>query len=71
MLLDGKLQITPNDWLMPIKENAKRFRNEINRVRKMPEQLRNDILETLRLRWYARRDSNPRPLVPETNALSS
>ncbi len=22
-------------------------------------------------KWYARRDSNPRPLVPETNALSS
>lgn len=35
------------------------------RLNKMPTTEVDDSI------WYARRDSNPRPLVPETNALSS
>ena len=52
VLLDGKLQITPNEWIIPIKENAKLFRAEIKKVLTGSEQMRTELLEALRLRWY-------------------
>ena len=71
VLLDGKLQITPNEWLLPLRDNTKRFVEQFEQVSTMTQQMKNDLLDALRLEWYARQDLNLRPLVPETNALSS
>jgi hypothetical protein len=51
LLLDGKLSITPDEWLIPVKQNAKRFRGEIERVRTMPEQMKKSLLEALSVEW--------------------
>lgn len=71
VLLDGKLQITPNEWLLPLQENTKHFVAEIEKVRTMSQQMKKSLLEALRIEWYTGRDSNPRPSVPKTDALSS
>lgn len=51
VLMNGKLSITPDEWLIPIKNNAKHFNSEINRVRTMSQQMKKDLLEVLRLDW--------------------
>ena len=71
VLLVRKLQITPNEWLLPLCDNTKRFVEQFEQVRTMSQQMKTDLLDALRLEWYTRHDSNVRPLVPETNALSS
>lgn len=51
VLLNGKLSITPDEWLIPIKNNAKHFNSEINRARTMSQQMKKDLMEVLRLDW--------------------
>jgi hypothetical protein len=53
VLLDGKLHITPNEWLIPLRDNTKRINSQIGKVRTMTEQMKNSLLEALRLEWYA------------------
>ena len=62
VLVDGKLQITPNEWLLPLQENTKQFVNEIEKVRTMSQQMKKGLLEALRLEWHPGRESNPRPV---------
>lgn len=73
VVLDGQLLITPNEWMIPVKDNVKAIREELKMVRTSDNRLdKNDLLDreaSLKNLWYAWRDSNPRPLVPETNAL--
>ena len=69
VLLDGKLQITPFVWLMPLRDNTKHFVAQLNEVRTMSQQMKKSLLEALRLEWYTRQDSNLRHLVPKTSAL--
>lgn len=69
VLIDGKLQITPNEWLTPLRDNTKRFVEQFEQVRTMSQQMKTDLLDALRLEWYTGRDSNPRPSVPKTDAL--
>lgn len=38
-LLDGKLQITPNKWLIPIKKSARGIRADLMKVRTLPQQM--------------------------------
>lgn len=40
VLLDGKLQITPNEWLMPLRDNTKRFVEQFEQVRTMSQQMK-------------------------------
>ena len=54
VLLDGKLQITPNEWLLPLQENTKHFVAEIEKVRTMSQQMKKSLLEALRIEWYTR-----------------
>ena len=54
LLLDGKLTITPNEWMVPIGNVAKQLRVDIEKVRTLPQQGRNDALEAIRLKWYTR-----------------
>jgi hypothetical protein len=37
VLLDGKLVITPNEWLIPIKKSASEVRANFMKVRTLPE----------------------------------
>jgi site-specific DNA recombinase len=71
VLRDKKLEITPNEWLVPLQKDLPMMKAELDRVRTYPDQIKKASEEALMSHWYARRDSNPRPLVPETNALSS
>jgi site-specific DNA recombinase len=71
VLLDGKLQLTPNEWLLPLKNNTRSIKAQVENARTMTEQMKNSLLEALRLEWCARQDSNLRPLAPQANALSS
>jgi len=53
LLLDGKLTITPNEWMVPIGNVTKQLRVDIEKVRTLPQQGRNESLEAIRLKWYA------------------
>lgn len=59
-LLDRKLQITPNEWLIPVAKNAKRIRAELEKVRTLPQQIQKASEEALMSEWCRERDSNPR-----------
>ncbi len=50
-LMDGKLEITPNDWLIPVAKNAKRIRGELEKVRTMPQQIQKASEEALMSEW--------------------
>lgn len=58
VLVDRKLQITPNIWLEPVAKNAKSFRAELEKVRTEPQQTQKASEEALRLKWCGRRESN-------------
>lgn len=57
VLLDGKLQITPNEQLLSLR-NTKHFVAQIAEVRTMTQQMKKSLLEALCLEWYTRQDSN-------------
>ena len=61
VLIDGKLQVTPDDWLISLRNSTKEIREEVIKVRLMSEQIRNKLLEALRIRWYPEQDLNLRP----------
>lgn len=52
VLLNGKLEITPNGWLEPIRKNAKLFRAELEYVRILPQQIQKASEEALITKWY-------------------
>ena len=51
VLYEGKLQITPYEWLKPIKQNIKSIRQELNEVRTLPQQIQKTSEEAIRLKW--------------------
>jgi len=51
VLLDGKLQITPNYWLKPIYENVKTIRADLDMVRTMPLQMQKASEEAIKQTW--------------------
>ncbi len=75
VLMDGKLVITSNKWLIPIENGLPEIKRQIRMVRTgINSSDKNSLLDEeaiLKNLWYTRRDSNARPLVPQTNALSS
>lgn len=71
VLLDKQLYITPNKWMVPVKDSVKTIRAELDRVRTMPDKIRKASEEAQKSTWYTRQDSNLRPSVPQTDALSS
>jgi site-specific DNA recombinase len=52
VLQDGKLTITPNEWLIPLKEHTQRFNTQIGQVRTMTEQMKSSFLAALFTEWY-------------------
>lgn len=50
-LMQGKLQITPNEWLIPVAKSAKGIRAELEKVRTYPQQIQKASEEALRTKW--------------------
>lgn len=69
VLLNGKLEITPNEWLNPIKREAKNIREQLEKVRTMPDKIQKASEEAICFTWLGRRDSNPRMPGPKPGAL--
>jgi len=53
VVLDGQLKITPNEWLIPLREKTIYFRQQMERVRTLPQQRQKSLLEALRREWLA------------------
>lgn len=60
LLLDGKLSLTSNEWMVPIETVAKRMRFDLESARTMPEQRRNKLLAALHIEWCGWGESNSR-----------
>lgn len=58
VLMNGQLEITPHEWLIPVGQNAKRLRGELEKVRTMPQQMQKASEEALRTQWCPQEDSN-------------
>ena len=54
VLYEGKLQITPNEWLEPVRINAKSIRERLDKVRTLPEQMKKASEEAICLEWQGR-----------------
>jgi site-specific DNA recombinase len=71
VLVDRTLKITPNEWMIPIAEQAANLRKEDVKVRTAPDKIRKASEEAQKLTWYAWQDLNLRPSAPQADALSS
>lgn len=58
VLYEGKLQITPNEWLEPVRTNVKILRSRLDEVRTMPQQIQKASNEAIRLDWQGHVESN-------------
>ncbi len=58
ILIDKKLVITPNEWLIPIKNEVQALRNEIEKVRTEPHKIQKASEDAILKSWYTRQDSN-------------
>ena len=68
--LSGRtIQFSPVKYLVPIAENHRDLEAKKEAARTAPEQMKKGLKEDLIAQWYTRRDSNPRPSVPKTDAL--
>lgn len=54
VLYNGKLLITPNEWLIPVQTHAKAMREQLDVVRTMPDKIRNEYESALMKTWYTR-----------------
>ena len=54
VLYEGKLQITPNEWLEPVRINAKSLRERLDKARTLPEQMKKASEEAICLEWQGR-----------------
>jgi site-specific DNA recombinase len=51
VLMNGQLEIEHHEWLIPVRQNAKRIRSELEKVRTMPQQIQKASEEALRTQW--------------------
>jgi site-specific DNA recombinase len=58
VLYEGNLQITPNEWLEPVRLNIKSIRARLDEVRTLPQQIQKASLEAIRLDWQGHVESN-------------
>ena len=68
-LSNRTIQFTPVKYLVPIAEKYPKLKEQFELARTDSEQMKKDLKEGLISQWYTRRDSNPRPSVPKTDAL--
>ena len=69
ILTDRKLSLEEHFWLQPIKKNKAKILDEIEKVRTLPEQMKNASEEAIYQSWLDRQDSNLRMLGPKPSAL--
>lgn len=70
-LMDGKIQFTPNKYLVPVQQAYPDLAARYEHARTLPQQMRKAAEAAIKSEWYARQDLNLRLLVPETSALST
>lgn len=58
VLINGKLVITPNFWLEPVSKKAGLIKEQIEKVRTMPQQMQKAPEQALRQDWQGRVESN-------------
>ena len=58
ILFEGKLQITPFEWLEPVRLNIKSIREQLDMVRTLPQQIQKAFEEAVRLNWQGHTESN-------------
>lgn len=51
ILLDGKLQITPNEWMIPLRDNVKTLNAELAKVRTMPHKIQKASEDAILNSW--------------------
>lgn len=51
VLMNGRLEIQHHEWLIPVRQNAKRMRDELEKVRTMPQQMQKAPEGALRTEW--------------------
>jgi site-specific DNA recombinase len=61
VLIDGKLEITPYNWVIPIKNGLEQYRLLNDKVRTESQQIENDENLGVYKSWYPELDSNQRP----------
>ncbi|MDK2899086.1 MAG: site-specific recombinase [Patescibacteria group bacterium] len=61
ILYEGKLQITPFEWLEPVRLNVKSIRAQLDEVRTMPQRIQKASEEAVRLNWQGHVESNHDP----------
>ena len=71
VLKDGKIILTPHDWLVPIHDGYSKLEEQFNEVRSAPKQIRIALLEAVRISWRRRGDSNSRSRSLQTNDLAN
>lgn len=54
ILLDGKLEITPNEWLLPVKNEVTLMKAKLGKVRTMPHKMQKASEEAIKSEWYTR-----------------
>ena len=55
-MVDGKLEIHPNEWLIPVAKSAKTIRSSLEVVRIEPQQTQKASEEAISLLWCGRRE---------------
>ena len=68
-LYDGVVELTPFEWLIPIKKDLPQLQEALSNVQPQDLQIGNPALEPIRTSWLGRRDSNPRMPGPKPGAL--
>lgn len=71
-ILDGKILIKANEWLIPIENDYPKLKAEYERLephRNRLDKRKTEALASIRLRWLGKRDSNPRMHGPKPCAL--
>jgi site-specific DNA recombinase len=51
LILDGELLITPNPWMIPIRDNISSMRKELDNVRTMPDKIQMTSVEAIKEAW--------------------
>jgi site-specific DNA recombinase len=70
-LYEGKIELTPFEWLIPIQEGLPGLNTAIAKVQPQDLRIGNPLLEPIRTEWWVMRDSNPRPSRCKRDALAS
>lgn len=61
ILIDKKIVITPNDWMIPIQRELPALKASLEKVRNEPQQIRKASEEAIKSKWYPGLESNQRP----------